>query len=226
MLPMVTVLWGSAMCLAFALLGFHEFQTGADESVIAASSWPAGSPILAAPQPTLVMMAHPYCACTEASLEELKVIMDRAKGRLRAYVLFLRAKGTKDDWSRTRYWDKAVAIPGVTVLEDLAGAEAKRFGVSVSGETVLFDARGVTQFHGGITPTRGHSGDNKGRQRVLAVLEGTASDPGQHAAYGCPITPDGQRNRPVPLPAAVRGSWAFEAPTRLLCKSCHQVQSG
>jgi hypothetical protein len=223
-LPLVTVLWATAMCGAFSLLAFHEFQTGVDESVVATSSWPAGSQLPSAPQATLVMMAHPYCACTEASLEELKIITDRAKGQLRVFVLFLRAQGTKDDWSRTRYWDKAVAIAGVTVLEDLGGAEARRFGVSVSGEMVLFDPRGVTLFHGGITPTRGHAGDNQGRQRVLAALAGATSDPSNHAAYGCPITADGQRNRPVRIPAAVRGSWAFEAPTRMLCNSCHDVQ--
>jgi len=56
----------------------------------AGQSWPAGSTLKrTSGQPTLVVLAHPQCVCTRASLSELNVVMQRLHGRLTAYVLYV-----------------------------------------------------------------------------------------------------------------------------------------
>ena len=53
--------------------------------------WPVESQIQLAPQgATLVMLVHPHCPCTRASLGELALLMAHTQGRLKAYGLFLK----------------------------------------------------------------------------------------------------------------------------------------
>ncbi len=50
--------------------------------------WPAGTTLrLASDGPTLVMLAHPQCPCTVASLDELERLLAAAAGPARAYVV-------------------------------------------------------------------------------------------------------------------------------------------
>jgi hypothetical protein len=78
----------------------------------------------------------------------------------------------------------------VEVFVDDGGVEAKRFGASTSGETMLYDESGDIQFHGGITGARGHEGDNAGRRRVLELLrKGRKGRPDRNESptFGCEI---------------------------------------
>jgi hypothetical protein len=78
-------------------------------------------------------------------------------------------------------------IPGVTVHLDDAGREARLFASMTSGETLLFDAEGRLKFHGGITASRGHSGDNAGRDALEALLRGQASQQVITPVFGCSL---------------------------------------
>jgi hypothetical protein len=150
-------------------------------------SWP-GSRIQRAPgRATLVMLAHPHCPCTRASMDELAQIMASAQGRVVAYVLFLKPKQAGGDWEKTDLWQSAAAIPGVTVLSDLDGGEARRFGVKTSGHTLLFDSDGRLRFSGGITESRGHSGDNAGRSAIVSLLNNHRADRAQTSVFGCSL---------------------------------------
>lgn len=56
--------------------------------------WPAESQIPRAPdKATLIMLVHPHCPCTRASIGELALLMTHSQGRLTAYVLFLQPAG-------------------------------------------------------------------------------------------------------------------------------------
>ena len=113
-------------------------------------AWPAESTIARAPgRATVVMMAHPHCPCTRASIAELAVLMSRIGDRADAHVLFLRAEGAGTDWEKTDLWHSAAAIPGVAVHSDDAGTEAARFDASTSGQTVVYDTGGRLVFRGG-----------------------------------------------------------------------------
>jgi hypothetical protein len=148
---------------------------------------PADSALRAAPgRFLLVMLAHPLCPCTRASLTELEAVMAQAGGRADAHVLFLRPERAEAEWEEGALWQRAAAIPGVTVHKDAGGVEAGRFGATTSGHVMLFDDTGRLRFSGGITGARGHEGNNSGRAAVEALLheeEGRA----RHPVYGCAL---------------------------------------
>src|SRR3712207_4573180 len=116
------------------------------------------------------MLAHPHCPCTRASINELARLMTQARGRVTAYVLFVKPEGFSDSWVQSDLWASAAAIPGVTPVLDDGGVEAARFRAATSGQTALYDAAGSLIFRGGITSARGHEGDNAGREAIVSLL--------------------------------------------------------
>src|SRR5688500_11914448 len=96
--------------------------------------WPAASRIqLSQDHATLVVLAHPHCPCTRASVGELASIMAHSQGRVRAYVLFITPSGSSNDWEQTDLWQSASDIPGVHVVKDSEGIEAHLFNAGTSG---------------------------------------------------------------------------------------------
>ncbi|MDP1825563.1 MAG: RedB protein [Archangium sp.] len=213
--------WVMLLVLGFGLLIFHDVRPA--PVVAPPATWPAETSVHRGPEFTLVMLAHPYCACMRATLDELNVLMNRTGGRVQATVLFLRPEDRPAEWSRTPIWTLATAIPGVTVREDLGGREHRLFHAGTSGELVLYDAAGKLVFSGGITASRGHSGDNLGLQRVLSLVdEGTADQRG-HAVFGCSLDAPGAATVgiPVALPQRLLGDDVGARAGRALCRSCH-----
>jgi hypothetical protein len=113
--------------------------------------------------------------------------MAHSQGRLTAYVLFLKPAGFSENWEKTDLWRSAASIPGVTAMIDDQGAEANRFHAATSGETLLYDAAGVLLFSGGITGSRGHSGDNAGEAAIVSLVNSGATDLTETSVFGCPL---------------------------------------
>lgn len=150
--------------------------------------WPAGSQIAPdASRPTLIMFVHPRCPCTRASIGELDRLVADCEGRFNAQVWFIKPAGTQKDWSDTDLWQQAAAIPGVTVHCDNEGVEARRFQAETSGQTVLYSQDGRLLFHGGITLSRGHAGDNPGRSALEALLTQSATNQAETPVFGCSL---------------------------------------
>ncbi len=170
----ITALLGAAWmaALAFGARVLFKYETTPGRTGVISARWPSVS-IIPRPtdKPTLVMLAHPHCPCTRASVGELAQIMARAVGKVNAYVLFVKPPGAGPDWDDTDLRRSAAEIPGVTVLTDENGTEAGRFGAETSGHTLVFDRNGALVFGGGITASRGHAGANTGESAVLAALK-------------------------------------------------------
>lgn len=150
--------------------------------------WPQESKIQPAhDHATLIMLAHPHCPCTRASIAELASIMAHSQGRLTAYVLFIKPPGFSADWEMSDLWKSATSIPGVSAIVDENGVEADRFQAVTSGQTVLYDAGGSLLFSGGITGARGHSGDNAGRSAIVSLVGSGISERTETAVFGCPL---------------------------------------
>jgi hypothetical protein len=113
--------------------------------------------------------------------------MAHSQGRLTAYVLFLKPAGFSEDWEKTDLWRSAASIPGVTAMIDDQGAEADRFHAATSGQTLLYDAAGILQFSGGITGSRGHSGDNPGQTAIVSLVNSGAAERTETSVFGCPL---------------------------------------
>lgn len=180
-------LWLLLICTGVGLLWSYNSTPGA--AAAALERWPAGSRIRpAADRATLVMLAHPRCPCTRASLGELARLMAQARpGRVAAYVLFVKPSGFADGWEQTDLSASAAAIPGVTVVRDDEGVEARRFRAATSGQTMLYDAGGRLLFSGGITGARGHEGDNAGRAAVVSLLNADEAGQAGTPVFGCPL---------------------------------------
>jgi hypothetical protein len=152
------------------------------------SQWPSGTHLTLDPvRPTLLVFAHPRCPCTRASIGELSLLMTRCQGKVSARVLFFEPEAAADDWAKTDLWDSAAAIPNVTAQLDKGGREARLFKVEASGHALLFSSDGALRFSGGITASRGHSGDNAGRSTLVAEITGARRDFGRTPVYGCAL---------------------------------------
>jgi hypothetical protein len=90
-----------------------------------------------------------------------------------------------DRWVQSDLWVTASSIPGVHVLRDVDGADARRFGAWTSGQTLLYDAQGRLRFSGGITDARGHEGDNAGRASLESILFHGETPAARTSVFGC-----------------------------------------
>jgi hypothetical protein len=162
----------------------------------APTQWPTDSALsLASDRPTLLLLAHPQCSCTQASLGELAEALARARTQPRTYVVFIKPREFAAGWEQSDLWKTATALQGVTVLRDDNGREAARFGVATSGQTLLYDAAGTLIFSGGVTGARAHRGDNAGRASLVSLLNGGSNsglsqrEPGDNTTkvFGCPL---------------------------------------
>ena len=175
--------------VALGMWSSMAFDTTRGESGVTPSRWPSGSHIaFQAGRINLIMLAHPNCPCTRASLAELGEIMARSNGIVKACVLFYKPAHPPPDWDQDDLSGLARALPGVTVHEDIDGMEAVRFGARTSGHTLVYDLQGKLQFSGGITRARGQAGVNAGRQIVLSVLNQTNTTETKTPIFGCPLT--------------------------------------
>lgn len=178
------VLWLVAVVSGMAVVLAYASASGAPAT--APPRFPAET---AVPRPAaralLVLFLHPRCPCSRATVSELAVLMARERASLDAVVLVLRPAGVDPGWERTDLWTAAERIPGVRVLVDEEGREARRFGARTSGQVLVYDANGTLVFSGGITAARGHEGDNAGRDDIQSLVE-TGRASGSHTqVYGC-----------------------------------------
>lgn len=185
-LPTLTVVWLGVVGIGLSWMWEYEATPG--EVTTSPTHWPTDSRIERnTDRPILVVFAHPRCPCTRASISELALIMAHCPGRVDVRVLFFRPSGFSAGWEKTDLWSSAEAIPGVKVVCDEDGSEAKRFRATTSGYSLLYNSNGRLLFGGGITGSRGHSGDNAGRSAIESLLMSGMADQRQTFVFGCSL---------------------------------------
>jgi hypothetical protein len=191
--PILGSIWFAAAASGLWVLWRYDNTPG--DAAVAPERWPAAARLVrASDRPTLVMLAHPHCTCTRASMGELAEVIARAQTPPKTYVLFMTPKRVDGGWEQTDLWRSASALPGVTVVRDDDGGVAQQFGASTSGQTLLYDERGVLVFSGGITGARAHAGDNLGRQSLVALLNRQPVARKATNVFGCPLFHRGGEN--------------------------------
>lgn len=179
-------LWMGLVSFGVAKLLVYQYTPG--ESRQPPGRWPSQSGLARYPgRPTLVILAHPKCPCTAATLSELARIMAECGGRLTVHVLFLKPAGSGDDWNDTTTFRAAHALPGVQVGRDDAGRKARMFGAGTSGQALFYDTAGVLRFSGGITGSRGHAGDNAGHSAVVSLVNTGHAELTRTPIFGCSL---------------------------------------
>jgi len=189
----------SAILLWFVAVGagllfLWSYANAPGVAAAAPSRWPTASRIKPAPdRATLVMLTHPQCPCTRASIEELDQLMAHCQGRVNAYVVLMKPHGFADDWVETDLWRHALRIPGVSVLVDEDGTETHQFRAETSGQVLLYGTDGRLLFSGGITGSRGHVGDNFGESAIESLINTGSADNDHGLVFGCPLfNPDSE----------------------------------
>jgi hypothetical protein len=179
-------IWGATVAAAYEAI--RRFETTPGEAANAPRAWPVGTRAVRTPgQWSMVMLVHPHCSCSRASVKELAEIVEKAPRDVQTTVLLYRPRGVPSGWERTDVHDAAMRIRRARVVVDQDGADAARFGGFTSGQTFLYDAGGRLRFAGGITSLRGHAGLNRGRAEVIRIAsqrDGT----GSHPVFGCAIS--------------------------------------
>jgi hypothetical protein len=120
-------------------------------------------------------------------VHELATLMADCRGEVDTQVLFYQPPKAAADVTQTDLWQIARQIPGVVTRIDVGGTEQQTFGARSSGEVFLYNPGGDLLFHGGITGSRGHEGDNVGRSQVEAILLHERPTIAKTPVFGCEL---------------------------------------
>lgn len=185
-LLVAAALWVATVAAAYEAI--RRFETTPGLPASAPRVWPAASAVTRPDDAwSLVMLVHPHCSCSRASVKELAEIVEKAPRDVQTTVLVYRPHEMKPGWERTSVYDAATRIPRARVLLDRDGVEARIFGGFTSGQTFLYDQKGRLRFAGGVTSLRGHAGLNRGRADVIRIARQRDGE-GTHPVFGCAIT--------------------------------------
>ncbi len=136
------------------------------------------------------MFIHPNCACSKASLVELKEVNRLTKGQIDDLRFYVMVSGTESsgDWREEALFRQLQRWGNrSTVYLDRDGVAARRHGALTSGHVVAYNANGEQIFAGGITGSRGHRGDNPGRRQLVKALTGAPLLTAPSPVFGCEL---------------------------------------
>ena len=175
-----------------ALLAFNHTAAAVHS---APAKWPSLSTIKRdVDRPKLLVFVHPLCPCTRATLDALeKVPALHSPGTPFPAITVLFSATKTSQTEVTALWKGAQELPGARVLWDY-GQEAQRFGALTSGYVLLYNSAGELLFHGGVTGSRGHAGDNYGLEELLSSLESGRPAPRPSQVFGCALPLRNQTN--------------------------------
>lgn len=180
------IIWLLAVGSGLAIL--YDYVNAPANVLAPLAFWPATSHVMfTKDHPNLVMAVHPHCVCTKASMNELARLMTVMPGQLSVHILFQKPSSFPKNWAKSSIWEQASEIPGVDLVEDIDGAEAKLFRATVSGQVFLYNEKGALIFSGGITGARGHEGDNKGRSAIERWLKYRQVTGTESFVFGCSL---------------------------------------
>jgi hypothetical protein len=179
-------IWLLAVLGGVVVLGRYSLAAG--PAAVAQKRWPTdlNLPRIAG-RDTLVMVVHPECPCSRASMRELAEIQANCGDHLSIQILFAQPRGLARDVQSTDLWQSASQIPGARSIVDNDGTLAHGFGAKTSGQVFLFDRTGILQFSGGITDARGHEGDNAGQLAIEDIAHERKPQVVRTPVFGCSL---------------------------------------
>ncbi len=181
-------LWLALVGCGFWTLSRYSLTPGAAGQPV--NAWPVATHLARnASGYTLVVLLHPECPCSEATVSELDTILAQSGGHLRAQVVFADYDTLPSRPEASSLWHRVSQLRGVTVSKDSDGSEIRNFAALTSGDTRLYGPQGELLFQGGITAARGHVGDNPGQAAVIDWAAGRSPvhAPAALPAFGCAL---------------------------------------
>ena len=178
-LPVLVSAWAFAIAAGLGSLIAYSQTPGATQH----APWSRSQP----PGPwRIIVGVHPGCPCTLATVSELERLLARAGTKLRC-VAYAYSPSGDARFVDTLLVRRLGGIPNCRVIADPDGRLMSRHGIATSGGCVLYDESGALRFSGGVTPSRGHEGENLGAQSVSALIRGETPTARDTPVYGCRI---------------------------------------
>ena len=182
--------WILLCSLGMGGLVAYQYQPGEIGEI--SPRWPTQLDLNLAVEPghfTLVMALHPQCSCSRSSLSELEKIQRYTAGKMRTILLFNMPESVSEQWLKSELWTRADRLVNSEKIIDHKGEIAERLGAKTSGFSLLYNAFGELQFAGGITASRGHEGNNVGREQVISTVLGEdfRNQQAETPVFGCPL---------------------------------------
>lgn len=198
----VTAAFAVWICLAFAgVLSLWTYKYSPGRTSEAAEDWPDESRLpRPADRPMLLVFVHPHCPCTPASYLELEKLLAKFGKSVDAVVVVYRPSDKESETWVGEVPIRAAKSMGAQFFIDDDGGECRRFDATTSGHAMLFSRAGRLLFSGGVTPSRGNSGDNLGLHILAEEIEREAKgaerthaeQPRIAPVFGCPL-PGGKK---------------------------------
>lgn len=190
----LAILTGGALWLCVIAYGsFRWMQYDHTPGLAVASPllWPADSNLeLNRERGTLLVFAHPYCACSRAGLAKVALALPEASGRPDCVVLFSPTAtddGTVEECRNARIAAQFATLP---LQVDADQAEARRFGATTSGFVLFYDSTGRLRFAGGVTAARGAEQDCEYEHALIEAIENPRFPLVVTPVFGCPLARD------------------------------------
>ncbi len=181
--------WLSAAVAGLAVMWTYEARPGL--AAEAPARWPGEStlPFDRAKQ-TMLVWIHPRCPCTHATVSELDRLLTHLPNNVSCRVVISQPRGCDESFLQTSLTSTIGRLSRAELIVDRDQIEAKRFGVSTSGQVLLYDRDARLTFAGGITASRGHEGDNQGTATLRKLFREQKHSPAccqGNAVYGCDL---------------------------------------
>jgi len=176
------------VCAGLGVTKMLQYELTPSAGAAAPAAWPQAATIdRDRTRPTLVLFLHPQCPCSRATLAELERLIADCEQQFALRIVFVLPEAGGDAWQQTALVHKAENIEPTAISFDVGGVEAATFGARTSGQAILYAADGQLLFRGGLTPSRGHEGDNAGRLALSSLLRNRQSNCTQTAVFGCSL---------------------------------------
>ncbi|PZM81110.1 MAG: RedB protein [Candidatus Melainabacteria bacterium] len=180
------LIWISLLFVGHLVL--YEYELTPSPLANSKRVFPQSSDVqLAHGRQNIVMFLHPSCPCSEASVDEFHELMRAGEKDSVGTVVFYMPPEKEPEWSLAPIVQRVKRIRNVTIEYDTDGSRAETFGVTTSGHVLIYDGRGILQFTGGITGSRGHTGENHyfdlAKQCILARRAKYTTTP----VFGCAL---------------------------------------
>jgi hypothetical protein len=138
-------------------------------------------------RPTLIVVIHPHCPCSQATATEMGELLTLCGGRLDLIVFLNQPDSCETSWANSVLTTRVEQLPGVRVVPDVGGRLSAKLGATTSGHAVLYGPDRRILFAGGLTPGRGINGETIGRQAILAAVAGSELTMSEASTFGCPL---------------------------------------
>ncbi|MFO0941522.1 MAG: hypothetical protein U0930_12235 [Pirellulales bacterium] len=210
--------WAAAIavwcCSAIAVWAWMTVYAGSADPIKkdVCSTWPSDSLIHpASGKPTLVLFLHPRCPCSVATIHELERVLTGSgiqSGQLPKVVVVASLPTDHSsqnptnpklaEWTNTNTIEAASKLRNAEIYWDIGGIEAERFKAKTSGSVLLYNAKGLQRFSGGVTIARGHEGASVGGDYLRELLQDPSSTSIRSTpVFGCALVKSSSSLRPT-----------------------------